>query len=369
MRHTSRLGASLRYAFLSVVVLIFSFMLGRIAQGQSLSISSPEPPAQEGTQQGQAGLLPSWIEGVKVLAGKIGDMVAPARAVSLEVKNVSSLPLDVGVIRSALASMLLTDFKIDAKGVRVDVTLSENVEGLVWVAEIRAGEKGSRVAIVTIARPPARIDNAQNTSLVLTRRLVWEQEAKILDFAIVAGPPGSSLRLSVLGTEKLTFYRSVDARWKLEREISIPHSTPWPRDVSGWIDARENRAYIRGVVCAGNFQEPESVRCDPSAQNEASSKLKYTGHEEVVAGTIGPICGENMATLASGMTDLTQLDSIQGYLSVRGGRVMESGAPIEMDGPVIAMSPTEAPDAARAIVRNLRTGNYEGYVVSATCNH
>src|SRR6201981_580151 len=150
MRHTSRLGASLRYVFLPVVVLIFSFTLGRIAQGQSLSTSSPEPPAQERTQQGQAGLLPSWIEGGKVLAGKIGDMVAPARAVSLEVKNVSSLPLDVGVIRSALASMLLTDFKIDAKGVRVDVTLSENVEGLVWVAEIRAGEKGSRVAMLSV---------------------------------------------------------------------------------------------------------------------------------------------------------------------------------------------------------------------------
>jgi hypothetical protein len=83
--------------------------------------------------------------------------------------------------------------------------------------------------------------------------------------------------------------------------------------------------------------------------------------------TIGPACNRDLAALATGTTDWTQPDSIQGFVS-ESGRMKESGVPIEMDGPVLAIYPSESLGSARAVVRSLKTGNYEGYIVTATCS-
>jgi hypothetical protein len=67
--------------------------------------------------------------------------------------------------------------------------------------------------------------------------------------------------------------------------------------------------------------------------------------------------------------DWTQPDSLQAYLVEdfrEGGEA--SGSAIEFDGPVLALH-GEGQNTLRAIVRNLKTGNYEGYIVTATCNH
>jgi hypothetical protein len=371
MRLKSPLGSSRSYAFLHLAVLIFSFHLipAQIAHGQ--------PPSATSTQAAdQQAASPAVLNaGVRTLTEKIVEAVKPSRAISLEIKNISSLgAADVEAIRKALEAELQTEgLRIGSSGVAVEVTLSENVESYIWVAEIRRNskeERGPRIAIVSIPRELREIVNEPKELLVLSQRLVWKQDAKMLDFAIVANPSASFSRLLVLGTEGLKFYRADGARWELERDVLISHSITWARNVSGWIDTHENRAYVRGVVCDGDFRQPESVRCGPSDQNEARPELRFKiqGRENVDTATVGPVCGESLAILATGTADWTQLDSIQGYLS-RGGRIVESGVAIETGGPVLSMYPNEAPGSARAVVWNLKTGNYEGYIVTATCNH
>ena len=371
MRHTSRLGASLRYVVLPVVVLIFSFVLGRTVRGQASgasllqseqSVTSPALPA-------------AWNDGVKALAEKIAAAVKPSRAISLEVNNISSLgSSEVEAIRAALETELTgRGLQLGSAGAGVEVTLSENVESYIWVAEVRrnSGEdKTERVGIFSVPRAVLEIGNEPKVRLVLSQKLIWEQSEKILDFAIVDTSSSNFSRLLVLSAGSLRFYRAANTRWELERDIPIPHSAPWPRDVSGWIDAGKSRAYIPGEVCDGNFSQPESVRCGssgPTRNTRPELRIKIEGHEGVDTATVGPVCGESLGALAAGTADWTQPDSIQGYLS-QDGRVVESGTPIETDGPVLSIYPNEAPGSARAVVWNLRTRNYEAHIVTATCS-
>ena len=345
-----------------------------VAHGQATSTASAQVPSLAAAQDATRAAMPvAWSDGVKALGEKIVAAVKPSRTVSLEVKNISSLSAaDVETIRRALeAEVRAEGLRMGAGGTDVEVTLSENFEGYVWVAEVHrmeAKESVPNVAIVSVAKS-RDLWTEKSASLVLSKRQVWEQAAKMLDFAIVAGPSTDTSRLVILGTETFWFYRSNDARWELEQEIQIPHSAPSPRNVTGWIDAEGNRAYLRGIVCSGDFLQPKSVRCEPSDQNERRPQLrvKIQGREDVDTAVIGQTCRQDWATLATATTDWTQPDFLQGYVS-QGSRVKESGAPLEMDGPVLALYPTDATSSARVIVRNLKTGSYEGYIVTATCS-
>ncbi len=159
MRHTSRLGASLRYVVLPVVVLIFSFVLGRTVRGQASGASLPQSE-----QSVTSPALPAaWNDGVKALAEKIAAAVKPSRAISLEVNNISSLgSSEVEAIRAALETELTgRGLQLGSAGAGVEVTLSENVESYIWVAEVRrnSGEdKTERVglSVVSVRRRAVR---------------------------------------------------------------------------------------------------------------------------------------------------------------------------------------------------------------------
>src|ERR1700751_4245752 len=184
MRHTSRLGASLRYVFLPVVVLVFSFVLGRSAHGQA-------PSSPQSDQRVTSPALPTaWNDGVKALAEKIVTSVKPSRAISLEINNMSSLgAADVEAIRKALETELQNEgLRIVPGEEGVEVTLSENSDGYVWVAETRRDSKqknSSKVAIISVSKRAVISTGGNAESLALSKRLVWQQSTQFLDFLIV----------------------------------------------------------------------------------------------------------------------------------------------------------------------------------------
>jgi hypothetical protein len=49
--------------------------------------------------------------------------------------------------------------------------------------------------------------------------------------------------------------------------------------------------------------------------------------------------------------------------------VVPSGNTLEFDGPVMALQADPEGSSARAVVRNLKTGEYEAYIVTATCGN
>ena len=81
--------------------LVFGTAVG--VQGQAGSAGAATQSGAVAGVQAQGGLPAEWDAGVKVLAGKIAAEVKPARAVSLEVKNISSLgAAEVEAIREGL---------------------------------------------------------------------------------------------------------------------------------------------------------------------------------------------------------------------------------------------------------------------------
>jgi len=84
-------------------------------------------------------------DGARQLAAKIAAALSPGEAVALNVRNLSSLgPVNVTAIRRSLEA------ELQGRGIRlvptsvgpveVTVTLAENSQGPVWVAEVQHGE-------------------------------------------------------------------------------------------------------------------------------------------------------------------------------------------------------------------------------------
>jgi len=373
MRHTSRLGASLRYVSLPVVVLIFSFIVGQTMRGQAPSASSPQPD-----QHVTSPALPAtWNDGVKTLAEKIAAAVKPSRAISLEINNISSLgAADVEAIRKALETELQNEGLRIVPGEGVEVTLSENSDGYVWVAETPRDSKqknSSKVAIISVSKRAVISTGGTAESLVLSKRLVWQQSTEFLDFLIAERPATvMSSSLIILEPDRLVYYRSTNPQWQLQQVIPFPHIGHRNRNFQGRISTSFQKVWGPGGECSGDLGDPATMKCLPKITILAGAHVvvKIPGYETYQNELLSERCGDKSVALVSGNGDWTQPDSLQGYLfsDIVNPNPIASGGPIEFEGPVMSMQEDDR-ESVRVIVRNLKTGNYEGYVVTATCNH
>ena len=222
--------------------------------------------------------LPSqWNDAVRALAEKIAAAAASAHSLALNTTNTSSLSAaDVSGISSALIAELarrhftiLSPASPSPGDAQVLLTLSEGAEGYVWVAQIRRGtENGEQVAIVAAPGPADSFPGAARKSLALSQKLIWRQPEKFLDFALLPADPSSSIRLVILDPEKLAFYAPGESQWQLQHVVRIPHSAPWPRDVTGEIDASAGKASLPGVELRGRFRASGDIAMCPGSPRE-----------------------------------------------------------------------------------------------------
>ncbi|MFZ3200032.1 MAG: hypothetical protein WA175_02655 [Candidatus Acidiferrales bacterium] len=326
--------------------------------------------------------LPSqWNDAVRALAEKIAAAAASAHSLALNTTNTSSLSAaDVSGISSALIAELarrhftiLSPASPSPGDAQVLLTLSEGAEGYVWVAQIRRGtENGEQVAIVAAPGPADSFPGAARKSLALSQKLIWRQPEKFLDFALLPADPSSSIRLVILDPEKLAFYAPGESQWQLQHVVRIPHSAPWPRDVTGEIDASAGKASLPGVNCEGDFARPETLQCVPVLQEKGSTtvadqeQLEIDGRAADFVG-LGKVCDSfGPILLVTGTGDWTVPDELRAY-EVPGGPPVAIGQAIDFPGPILAHSPADDGKSARVVSRNLQTGMYEASIVSVSC--
>jgi hypothetical protein len=317
-----------------------------------------------------------WDSAIDSLAAKIAGDLKPRAAISLTVKNLSSLDsAAVAGIRATLEINLqhrgFSLSRSTAPGAAVDVTLSENMQDYVWAAVIRRGDE-EQVAIVSVARSAAAPAATSEPAISLQRQIIWQQPGEILDFAVIAGDANGAIALVILEPERLVFYKSVAAQLQLDRTVTIAHAKPWPRDVRGKIDFEAQSAALPGVQCGGSFDHPETIQCSETALDKAGlaqlngTTIQLSGRD-VEAVTLGSVCGVNSLLLASGTGDWTQPDSIRAYTSAD-QQPAALGKPLDYAGPVLVLWPSSDRQSARVISRNLLTGTYEASIVSVSCN-
>ena len=327
--------------------------------------------------QNPAQLPLQWNEAVSQLADKIAANVSPLHPLSLETKNISSLsPTEASEIRGALESKLknrsfhfvLADSAAATaqRAAKVQFAISEGAQGYVLVAEIQnTSEPGSepQIAIVSAPKSPLRTGEPAMDSLSLDKRLIYRQPEKFLDFALLSPEASANPSLLViLEPERLAYYRQQDASWRFSQAVPIVR---WRvRDLRGRIDSDGTHVYLGDVTCTGQLTQPDTLKCMHTGSGFSSGPVFVAGD----AADIGSPCKPRAAYLETGTGDWTQTDSIQGYES-NDSQFNASGAPIETPGPVMSFGPGFATSTARAVVYNLKTKNYEAYIVTATCSH
>lgn len=325
-----------------------------------------------------AQLPAKWNDALQALAGKIANLVDRAKTISLEVENISSLGLpDVTPIRQSLETELTRrGFRLapESSGrAHVIVTLSEGVEGYVWVAQVRSGSD-EETAMVAVSKTDVVPENRDQEPLLLEKKLVWQQPAKFLDFALAAAPDGASRELVVLEPDRFAYYRSSDStRWTFWQTIPLDPLRAWPlelRDLRGRIDNQSGVVDLPGIACEESL-DPGKMRCAPEEQKLVfpwMRSIKIPGHEHSETMALADTCAEESVVVSTGNGDWTQPDVIQGYLAGAADEdIRPSGAPIATEGPVISFARDEKGSGVRAIVHNLKTGNFEGYVITANC--
>jgi len=83
--------------------------------------------------------------------------------------------------------------------------------------------------------------------------------------------------------------------------------------------------------------------------------------------TVKTDCGTGWQILSTSRRDRTESDSIAVYEWV-GNELRSLSDPLELDGTTVAMWSAEDGGPARAVVHNLKTGNYEAYLLKVGCS-
>jgi hypothetical protein len=245
------------------------------------------------------------------LAGKIVS-VSGSKTMVLEVSNRSSLN---AATADDIRRNLLT--QLAAKGARfvpagqaaasVRVSLSEDLQSYVWIAEIRQGGNASSVVMVALPRAASLSVEPAAAAVVLHRVSLWSQAERILDVAVVEGDPA---RMLVLDGDHVTFYRLQDNRWQPEESLPVVHSRPWPRDLRGRLLPAKDKdhlfdAYLPGVHCRGSGGGvPSAMMCydsdDPWPLGNDLSNLNaaFTAARNFFSGAWSPGAGKQTTTPA-----------------------------------------------------------------------
>ncbi len=330
------------------------------------------------------------------LARRMAGVAAKA-TVSLAVRNLSSLaPAQLEEARRAVEAELRAQGVrvVESGGVAVRITASDSLRERLLVAEVPRGEE----RLVVMAAWPREAEGARASPLSLEKKLVREQEAPILDFALVEGT------LLVLEPARVAVYARRNGGWEPLHSLAVAAPGPWPRDLRGRLVAQPGtfQAYLPGVTCRGVLDPAPSIAC---AAGETLWPL-YTGATLAARAAFRP--GRNffdgpVTTVSGARVNLQPFysaaqvngawvtdargpwgdvagveapcgqvlaengDSVQAY-DMTAGEPAAAGAPAEFPGTVTALWPAGAA-AVSVVARDSRTGRYAAYTLAVACGN
>ncbi len=248
----------------------------------------------------------NW-DGVEAqLADKIVS-VTGLKTMALEVVSRSSLGASTtdNIRRNLLTQLAVKGVRFaptEQAALTVRVSLSEDLQGYVWVAEIRQGTNSPSIVMVSIPRLVGQTAEPPVSTMVLQRIPLWSQEDRILDVAVIDGNPA---RILVLDGESITAYRLQDSRWQQEQSLPIVHSRPWPRDLRGRLILAKGKdkdlsleAYLPGLHCRGTAGTPPALTCYenddpwPIGTDLSSLSASFASTRNFFTGALSPGVGK-----------------------------------------------------------------------------
>ena len=372
----------------------------------------------------------NWTPAATDLAKAVAGATGPG-TVTLVVANTSSLSkADVADIQHTLETQLR------ASGVRivsgsnansdVHVTLSENLQGYLWVAEIKQGNE-TQVEMVSVPRTEAPAAPHSGPSVSIRKTLLWLQPTPILDTYV------DDKRMVLLDAASVSTLALHDGKWQPQQTIAINASHSFPRDLRGLLVPMKDRladVYLPGTMCnvaAGSSGIALSCRdsddpwpLGPRSALFNSGRNYFTGalfpavnkpagpfyslaalsrpgynllaltgvdgrvhlndgsNDRVLSSSatsdwgtdiaaIKSSCGGGTQILVSNAGDDTAMNSLRAF-EIPDREAVQVSAAADFPGPITALWTHGDGSAVTAVAHNLRTGSYEAYSVSVTCN-
>jgi len=365
MRPSCRIPFAIRVAILTILIGFSSGVAQRVSHAQASSA-----------------LPNSWNDAVTKLGDEVAANIRPS-SVRLDVENASSLDVaHVALIGAALREQLLHhSFALPAanseaahSAIPLQLTLSESAGEYVLVIHISGDAteaQPSPTMIASVSKSDFAEAERDQQSLSLEKRFVWRQQDGFLDFALLKSPASDESALLVLEAKRFAVYKISGEGWQLSRSTSILQATP-SRNPEGTIDLKADKISLKGLECVGDPDLAGVVECKPfkPARRLGGPIVEIPGLPNSVGAGIEEKCRDEFVSLFTAEGDWTQSDSIRAYLA-KGFPlpVHPAGNTLEFDGPVVAMHTGPEGNSARAVVHNLKTGEYEAYIVSATCGN
>lgn len=365
MRPSRRNPLAIQVAVLTILIGFFLGVVPQVSRGQAASA-----------------LPKSWNDAVAKLGDEVAAAMSPT-AVALSVENISSLDASyVAAIDAALREQLQHhSFALPAanstaarSAVPLQLTLSESAGEFVWVIQIPAvatDAKPSPTMIVSVSKSDSTEAEPEQQSLSLEKRFVWKQAERFLDFTLLKNPAWSESTLLVLETKRVAVYKRSDEGWHPSCSTPIPEIVPPSRDSEGTISLKEGKIWFKGFECAGDPDLTGVVRCEISPPTHIIvDRTRIPGLPNSLGTLVYGECRGETISVYTGQGDWTQTDFLQGYLiSLNPISAVAVGDAIQVGGPVISLQSERDTSAIRVVIRNLNTGEYEGYIVTATCGN
>jgi hypothetical protein len=221
-----------------------------------------------------------WRAPEAQIAEKIGAITGPG-VIALEVINRSSInSAEAEQIRRELTSLLAASgirvWQPDQAAATVKLTLSENLQEYVWVAQVQQATNENTVAIVSMSRPASAGAAPNAPPLTLHITPLVSQSEPILDVAMVEGSPRRMLVLSKAG---VIIHEFRDGRWIPGQSLAIKAPVPLPRDLRGRILLRKDHlfdVYLPGLICRSSGLNMNCQRSDDPCPLE-TEELRVSG--------------------------------------------------------------------------------------------
>ena len=331
-----------------------------------------------------AGLSSTLEDSTKEFARKISAAMPAGPDVSCEIRNISSLPSgDVARIEQALKTALQEQgIHLTSSGAEIAlvVTLSENFKKLIWTGEIHKGET-SQIVLISVDRSLENRDASSATPVTLRAEKFWEGQERILDAGVISDGHGKSWLVLLRPDSVVIQDTQTDSVGKVEIKpggttLREPAGILWYGAVgtSFWFSVAMPPAHR---VCEVDLETRSLMQCLP--EEDPAGGVTIGRHPMMIVAApagppppgkgievaISPVCGNAAQFLATGGRDDTETDSVQVFQAESSGPVPVS-TELDFSGPIIALK-TSLDAPARAIVRNLTTGNYEAYRLATSC--
>lgn len=251
------------------------------------------------------------------------------------------------------------------------VTICETPATYLFVGTLRVGDT-DYVRFVQRSRAMTSIAGSSPARHRLSKDLLWEQRASIIDAAERPGTPSSAAALLLLGKESVSLYRFENSGWTFSASAPIFPPVRPRRDLQGHVrfvqePPNEFIVELAGVACTGSLAEQFSLDCRPKAKQApiGNGAFLHSSRPRDGVALMGSACDKGPWEIYSDQGDQTVPDHLLLKRTNPTSSALETA--LDIPGPVLSISSEPSGLECIVVAFNLVTGNYEVYRITLSC--